>query len=691
MQRTAFAWAAALLLPAWLAQPALAEDVSPISKVLEMLAELQAKIIKEGVAGQKEYAEYAEWCEDKSKDLHYEIKTGKSWKAELEAVIAKESATIEELTTKVEELSSKSATAEADLKAATKIRDKEAANFAVEEKDLTEVLSALTRAISIVEEGSAAGASMLQQFKGTTGVVRALDAIVQASAMTTADGAKLTAFVQNSGEADDEDDAAGAPAAAVYEGHSGGIIETMAGLKDKAEDQLAAARKAETTALHNYELLKQSLTDEMKVASDEMAEAKNNMAASKEAKGIAEGDLDVTSKDLAEDVKALAETHTLCMTTAEDFEAATKSRSEELEALAAAKKIIKETTGGAEELSYGLEQVSFIQARAEAKSSRPVQVVRFMLELARKKNSKSLAQLAHRISATIRIKSSHGQDPFAKVKGLISDMITKLEEEGEADATHKAYCDKETSETTAKKEEKTAEIEKLSTAIDETTSRIAVLEEEVGTLMKELADIAKSQAGYDAWFKENEDTFVTNKADMESGIEGVQLALKVLRDYYAKSDKSHSAAEGAGSGIIGLLEVAESDFTKGLAEMQANYDNQKSAYEATTKENEVTTAAKNQDLKYKSQEITGLKKVLKETTDDKSGVQTELDAILEYLAKINEQCIEKAEPYEEIKKRREDEIAGLKEALSILDGDAVLLQEASSTKRVSRHGLLRGM
>merc|ERR1719284_657953 len=108
-----------------------------------------------------------------------------------------------------------------------------------------------------------------------------------------------------------------------------------------------------------------------------------------------------------------------------------------------------------------------------------------MLELARKKNSKSLAQLAHRISATIRSKTSHGQDPFGKVKGLITDMIARLEEEGEADASHKAYCDKETSETTAKKEDKTAEVEKLSTAIDEASSRIAVLEEEVGTLMKE--------------------------------------------------------------------------------------------------------------------------------------------------------------------------------------------------------------
>merc|ERR1740138_1101109 len=149
----------------------------------------------------------------------------------------------------------------------------------------------------------------------------------------------------------------------------------------------------------------------------------------------------------------------------------------------------------------------------------------------------------------------------------------------------------------------------MTTSIDKMSSRKAVLEEEVATLMKELSDIAKSQAGYDTWFSEFEATFTSDKADMEAGIEGVKLALKILRDYYAK-DKSHVAAEGAGGGIIGLIEVAESDFTKGLAEMEANYANQKAAYTATTKENEVTTAAKNQDVKYKALEITQLTKAL---------------------------------------------------------------------------------
>merc|ERR1719436_80783 len=199
--------------------------------------------------------------------------------------------------------------------------------------------------------------------------------------------------------------------------------------------------------------------------------------------------------------------------------------------------------------------------------------------------------------------------------------------------------------------------------------------------MKELSDIAKSQAEYDKWYQEYTETFTSNKADMEAGIEGVQIALKILRDYYAKADKSHVAAEGAGAGIIGLLEVAESDFSKGLAGMETDMANQKAAYESTTKENEITTTAKNQDVKYKTQEIQQLTKALAETTADRAGGQTELDAVLDYLDSLHKQCDETVEPYAETKRRREAEIAGLKEALEILEGAAVSAPVAAEAAR----------
>merc|ERR1719335_1745080 len=82
-----------------------ASQASPIEKILEMISDLQTKVIGEGNDAQKEYDSFSEWCEDRSTQLGFEIKTGKSEKAELEATIEEEGANIAALSAKIEDLS----------------------------------------------------------------------------------------------------------------------------------------------------------------------------------------------------------------------------------------------------------------------------------------------------------------------------------------------------------------------------------------------------------------------------------------------------------------------------------------------------------------------------------------------------------------------------------------------------------
>jgi chromosome segregation ATPase len=303
--------------------------------------------------------------------------------------------------------------------------------------------------------------------------------------------------------------------------------------------------------------------------------------------------------------------------------------------------------------------------------------VRFMRDLARKHNDPALTQLASRMASAIRFGASDGEDPFAKVKGLISDMLERLQADAAADASHKAFCDKEMSETNAKKAEKDSEIAKLTTKINQMSARSAQLKEEVATLQKELAELAKVQAEMDKLRQEEKAAYDANRPEMEQGLEGVKMALQILRDYYAKDDKKHEAAEGAATGIVGLLEVVESDLSKGLAEMIATEEAAAAEYDKQTKENAITKTTKEQDVKYKTEEFTRLDKAVADATSDREGVQTELDAVLEYLEKLKEQCVAKAETYEERVRRREAELAGLREALQILGGEAVLLQKSA--------------
>jgi len=259
---------------------------------------------------------------------------------------------------------------------------------------------------------------------------------------------------------------------------------------------------------------------------------------------------------------------------------------------------------------------------------------------------------------------------------LISDMIGTLEKDAQGDASQKAYCDKETSETKQKKLEKEHDIEKLSTKIDSMGAKSAKLKEQVGELNGELAAMASSQAEMNKIRSEEKAIYDKNSAEMRAGIDGVKKALSVLRDYYAQ-EGSHGKSGSSAGGIVSMLEVVESDFTKGLAEMETAESSAVAEYEKVSYMNKVSKTSKDQDVKYKNKEATGLDKSSTEAVSDREGVQAELDALVEYLGKLGKMCIAKAEPYAERKGRREAEIAGLKQALEILEGEAVLLQAAS--------------
>merc|ERR1719265_922849 len=156
-------------------------------------------------------------------------------------------------------------------------------------------------------------------------------------------------------------------------------------------------------------------------------------------------------------------------------------------------------------------------------------------KLAREQHSSVLAQLASRISAVMRYGAADGEDPFAKVKTLISELISKLEAEAGAEANQKAYCDEEMKKTADKKAELTADIDKLSSKIDKAAATSAKLKEEVAELQRELAQLSKTQAEMDSARADEHTAFIAIKADMEQGITGIQDALRILRDYYGSS------------------------------------------------------------------------------------------------------------------------------------------------------------
>jgi len=678
---------------------------NPLGKVIELMDSLTAKITAEGEEEAKAFKEYFEWCDDAAANLHNEIKTGTKSQEDLEAAISKATADIEASTAKIEELSASISADEKELKEATAVREKEVATFEASEKELVDAIDTLDRAVGILQKEMSKNPAALAQVdtKNLDSVIKSLGAVINAASFSAQDQQKLVALVQSQqgAEADDEDLAA--PAAAVYKTHSSSIFDVLEDMKEKAEGQLAELRKAESATKHNYNMLRQSLEDQMEADTKDMDEEKSLKANTEETKAVAEGDLAETVKSLAEDKKALATASSTCMTVAADHDATVKSRTEELTAIATAKKILSDTSSGAVSQSYSLLQVSSrtaskLQTRADLANA---EVVRLVKKLAKEHHSAALAQLASRIGSVIRYGAAGGDDVFAKVKSLITDMISKLEAEAKSEATEKAYCDEELAKTESKKSELESEISKLTSKIDLAAAKSAGLKEDVKTLEAELATLAKEQAEMDGIRAEEKAAFDKAKAELELGISGVQKALGVLKDYYQgaafvqspsnfdafmqqpAAPKKHEKASGAGGSIIDILEVCESDFAKNLAAEEQEEADAIEVYEKTTQENKLSTTMKSQDVKYKTKEFKALDKSISDLSGDRDTTNTELSAVLDYYGKIKERCIAKPESYEERKARREAEINGLKEALSILENETAFMQRRKRSLRSS--------
>merc|ERR1740121_1421361 len=418
-------------------------------------------------------------------------------------------------------------------------------------------------------------------------------------------------------------------------------------------------------------------------------------------------DLGIVLKALEDAESMLAEIKSECMSVAADHEASVASRAEELKVIAEAKGVLQESNSAAmDQISPSFVQVgSGMRSRADLKRTEVLSVVK---RLAKRFHSSTMTQLASRIAAVIKLKGASGEDPFSKIKVMIEDMIAKLEQEAASAADEKAYCDDEMSKTAEKKGELEDDIEKLTAKMDKNEATSVMLKNEVKQLQTELANLAKSQAEADKIRNGQRAQYTTSKAELDEGLAGLRKALEILRQYYGSKEAAamlqsgsdlgdfmaqpakpvmHSKSTGAGQGIIGILEVCASDSAKNLARIEQEEDDEQSYYDQLTQTNKKTKVLKEQDVTYKVQEFKSLDKSLADMSSDKETTDAQLKAVLEYYTKVKDRCVAKPEGYEERKRRRDAEVAGLKDALSILESETALVQVRS--RRATRRALLR--
>jgi len=165
----------------------------------------------------------------------------------------------------------------------------------------------------------------------------------------------------------------------------------------------------------------------------------------------------------------------------------------------------------------------------------------------------------------------------------------------------------------------------------------------------------------------------------------------VLNEYYtsasfvqvSQAPELGGAQTDIGSTITSMLEAAEEEFAKLLAETEAAEAAALNAYEKLSQDNKVSKTTKQGDVKGKTAEVKQIEVALSNYKEDHATLSDELSAVLTYLDKLKPQCETKVMSYAERKARREEEISGLKEALAILS-DESFVQVSTSLRGTRR-------
>merc|ERR1719456_1131212 len=436
-------------------------------------------------------------------------------------------------------------------------------------------------------------------------------------------------------------------------------------MEDKASKSLSDARKGESDSINSYEMLKQGLENEVASMKEEMAESTKKAAAAKEAGAQAEKDLAAETKGLQEDSAYLKDLKKDCQNRAAEFEVTYKDNKAELAALGKAKAIMLK------KFASLLQTGTLFTAKSDddsgAEEDTKARVLRSIEQLGRKLHKTALVALAYRAAG----------DPFGKIRGMIEDMIAKLLQEAADEATQKAFCDQEIGESTASKQDKEGKLDKVNARLEKAESSSATLTEQVTTLSKEVAENDAALAAATEVRQKEKAAFMIVEKDLSESQEACAAATEVLREYYegasllqvrSKARSQEVAdAQGDGSGILGMLEVAESDFAKGLAEARTVEQQAQSEYDKLAQDSKMLKMTKEMEIKGKQSEIKSLKTTITDLGSDKEGLTGEFDAVLAYLDKLKPQCETKVPSYEERKAAREQEIEGLKDALEILE------------------------
>merc|ERR1719473_72293 len=547
-------------------------QVTPIQKVIQMLNDMLSKGKQEMLDEQTRFAAFKQFCDSTSAEKSKAIAKGTDKVAKLTADIGEADADAAQMAKDIAGLDNDISTWDAEHQEQSAQRSKDHDEFVKTHQELTESVDAVERAVETVSAGPGASLAQTSLLElSSKSLVPASARRIIASFLQRTD--PETALMQDAMEVS-------APEAHVFESQSGGVLDMVKGLGEKFEEQRDTLEKEEMNEKHSFDMMAQDLTDQIESATKNR-EKKSSFKSQRESdKADFSGELADTQATLAEDKKFLADMTAECEQKATDFEGRQEVRQGEIEAINKAIEIMSsdEVSGAGDKHLPGLVQttakVSYVQLRSENRSPAQGIAAGFLRDRAARTSSRMLSLLAVKVEA----------DPFKKVTKMIKDMIQKLMEEATEEAEHKGFCDTELGTNKITRDSKTDEVASLTATIQELTADVAKLSEEITALSDAIAaiDAAMAKATTQRQAEKAKNTATIEDAKVAS--EAVAQATTVLKEFYDKAggalvqvNKKYTGM--ANGGVMGMLEVIQSDFERLLSETTASENEAQKSFE----------------------------------------------------------------------------------------------------------------
>uniref|UniRef100_A0A7S4SIH2 Uncharacterized protein n=1 Tax=Alexandrium monilatum TaxID=311494 RepID=A0A7S4SIH2_9DINO len=688
---------------------------NPIRKVVTMLQGMQKKVTEEGETERKLYEKFMCYCKSGGSDLQASISAAETKapavSSDIEASEGKLTQTKEGLKqAQVDRSAAKDA-----MKEATALREKEAAAFAAEKADYEANIGAIKSAVAALEKGMAG--SFLQ-----TETAQVLRQIVIKASMLETDRQELVSFLSGS-------------AGSSYVPQSGEITGILKEMGDTMSKGLAEATATEKAAIKTYEELIAAKTKET-AALTASIESKTTQIGELGVQIVnMKSDLSDTQASLAEDTKFLAELKGSCDTKTAEWEERSKTRADELVALAETIKVLNDDD--ALELfkkTLPSTSASFVQVASSmsAERSRALGSLRRALGAARPRDRASLDFIVLALSG----KKAMSKGGFDKVIKMIDGMVEALKKEQADDEHKKEYCAKQLDTSDDKKkaleravsDEETA-IEAAKDGLTTLTSEIAALEAGIAELDKSVAEATEQRKEEHTEFQElmasdsaakellifaknrlnkfynpklyvpppkrelsREDRIVVNMGGTApptpapGGIAGtgVTVLAQVSSKAQLRKDAAAPPPETWGAyakksqettGVIAMMDLLIKDLDKEMTEAETEEQNAQAEYEVLMKDSAEKRTSDSKSLTDKGAAKAGVEEDLEEHKASKRAAGTELMATLKYISSLHAECDWLLQYFDVRKEARAGEVESLKQAKAVLNGaDYSLLQ-----------------